>query len=194
MIDISHVTDSTFYQVIEISKAPLIASHSSCRAFTPGWERNMSDNMIKKLAEKGGVIQINFGSSFISDAYRKNFSPLWEYLEKTKMSEEEQMTYIKRFTAEHPMDRADITEVVAHIDHVVNLVGVNHVGIGSDFDGVGDSLPYGLKDVSAYPNLIYQLLKKGYTVEDVEKICSGNILRVWSQVEKIAEKLQTTNS
>ena len=194
MIDISHVSDSTFYQVIELSKSPLIASHSSCRAFTPGWERNMSDDMIIKLAEKGGVIQINFGSSFINDAYRKNFTPLWDHLEKTKMSEEEQITYVKQFTADHPMDRADITEVVAHIDHVVHLVGINYVGIGSDFDGVGDSLPYGLKDVSAYPNLIYRLLKKGYTKEDVEKVCSGNILRVWSQVEKIAEKLQSTNS
>jgi len=192
MIDISHVTDSTFYQVIAISRAPLIASHSSCRAFTPDWERNMSDDMIIKLAEKGGVIQINFGSSFINDAYRRNFTPLWEDLEKTKMREEEQIEYIKQFTSAHPMDRADITEVVAHIVHVVNLVGIDHVGIGSDFDGVGDSLPYGLNDVSAYPNLIYHLLKKGYTEEDVEKVCSGNILRVWSQVEKTAEQLHTT--
>ncbi len=190
MVDISHVTDSTFYQVIEISKAPVIASHSSCRVFTPGWERNMSDDMIKRLAENGGVIQINFGSSFVNDAYRKNFDPLWKYFETTKMSNKEQMEYAKKYQSEHPIDYADITDVVAHLDHVVNLVGIDHVGIGSDFDGLGDSLPHGLKDVSAYPNLIYELLKKGYSEEDIEKVCSGNIFRVWSQVEKIAKILQ----
>ncbi len=190
MIDISHVTDSTFYQVIEISKAPVIASHSSCRKFTPGWERNMSDEMIKSLAENDGVIQINFGSSFVNDKYRLNLDPLWKHIEKNNMSfnDPETQAYIKKYKEEHPIDFADITEVVAHIDHVVKIAGIDHVGLGSDFDGLGDSLPTGLKDVSNFPNVIYELLKKGYSCKDIKKICSGNLLRVWERVEEVALK------
>jgi membrane dipeptidase len=188
MIDISHVTDSTFYQVMKISNAPVIASHSACRKFTPGWERNISDDMIKTMAEKGGVVQINFGSSFLNDGYRLNFDPLYKYIEENNMkySDPETHKYIKKFKEEHPYDFADISEVVDHIDHVVKIAGIDHVGLGSDFDGLGDSLPEGLKDVSGYPNLIFELLKRGYSEEDIEKICSGNLLRVWSEVEKIA--------
>ncbi len=190
MVDISHVTDSTFYQVIEISKAPVIASHSACRKFTPGWERNMSDDMIKTMAARGGVIQMNFGSSFINDAYRQNADPLWKYIEDNNMKFSDPAThaYIKKYNEEHPMDFADITEVVAHIDHVVQIAGIDHVGLGSDFDGLGDTLPTGLKDASDFPNLIYELLKKGYSQKDIQKICSGNLLRVWAQVEQIASE------
>ncbi|MCH8321137.1 MAG: membrane dipeptidase, partial [Acidobacteria bacterium] len=99
--------------------------------------------------------------------------------------------YIERYHQENPIQYADVSDVVDHIDHVFELIGVDYVGLGSDFDGVGDSLPYGLKDVSGYPNLIYQLLKRGYSETDIEKICSGNLLRVWSEVERIAQQLQT---
>ena len=195
MIDVSHISDNAFNQVMEHTKAPVIASHSSCRFFTPGWERNMDDAMIKRLAQNGGVLQINFGSSFISDAYRKTEEKLWRYFQEHKLNpnSEEGKTFVQKFKAENKLDYADISEVVAHIDHVVKLVGVDHVGFGSDFDGVGDSLPKGLKSVADFPNLIAALLQKGYSESDIEKICGGNTLRVWSQVEEVAQKMQTNN-
>ncbi len=197
MIDVSHVSDSTFYQVIRLSKAPVIASHSSCRFFTPGWERNMSDEMIMRLAKNGGVIQINFGSMFLKSEFQEKGEQAREaiskYFEEHNLdpSGPAALTYAKQYREEHHAGYADVKDVVEHIDHVVQLVGVDYVGLGSDFDGVGDSLPTGLKDVSYYPNLIYELLKKGYSEEDVRKICGENLLRVWSQVEKTAKELQT---
>jgi membrane dipeptidase len=196
MVDVSHISDSAFYQVIEISKAPVIASHSSCRHFTPGFERNMSDDMIKKLAENGGVIQINFGSTFLKkEIYEKdvkNQKELLELREKSKMNPNDTLTRksLENFRKEKHPGYADVKDAAVHIDHVVKLVGIDHVGLGSDFDGLGDSLPVGLKDVSQYPNLIYELLKNGYSEEDIEKICSGNILRVWFEVERIASESQ----
>ena len=199
MVDVSHVSDEAFWQVIELSAVPVIASHSSARHFTPGFERNMDDEMIKALAAKGGVIMINFGSGFLTqeaheygfarwtarDAYeeehpelspealREEFYPIWE--------------------AEHgPMRYASLDDVLDHYDHVINLVGVDHVGIGSDYDGVGDSLPTGLKDVSAYPNLIEGLLRRGYSEADIRKILGENLLRVWSAVENYAATTSTS--
>ncbi len=196
MVDVSHISDSAFYQVMRASKAPAIASHSSCRYFTPGFERNMSDEMIKLLASKGGVIQINFGSSFIDDGYRKASSAMSklinQQLKEMGISPDDSAgeAYEAKYREEHPLKHADVSMVAAHIDHAAKLVGVDYVGLGSDFDGVGDSLPTGLKDVSYYPNLIYELLKLGYRDDDIEKICSGNLLRVWSQVEQTAKQLQ----
>jgi membrane dipeptidase len=196
MIDISHVSDSTFYQVIRLTKAPVIASHSSCRHFTPGWERNMDDEMIKALATKGGVININFGSSFLTDSVRLAEDKMWKYIQDNKISPNTDAgkAALKKFRFENNIGYADISDVVAHIDHVVKLVGIDHVGFGSDFDGVGDSLPTGLKSVADYPNIIYALLKKGYSDEDIQKICSGNLLRVWSEAEKVAQKLRESSS
>ena len=195
MIDISHVSDSTFYQVIRLTQAPVIASHSSCRHFTPGWERNMDDEMIKILAKNGGVIGINFGSSFLSDSIRVAEDKMWKYIQDNKINPNSDAgkAALQKFRMKHKIGYADIADVIAHIDHVVKLVGVNHVGFGSDFDGVGDTLPTGLKSVADYPNIIYELLKKGYSDADIQKICSGNFLRVWSEVEKAAQKLQASN-
>lgn len=192
MIDISHVSDSTFFQVMDLTEAPCIASHSSVRAFTPGFERNMNDEMIKRLAENDGVIQINFGSSFLDGALRARNDSLRNVL--SAQLREAGLTFqdssaapiIEAFREQHPTLYSDVETVADHIDHVVKLVGVEHVGFGSDFDGVGDSLPTGLKDVSMYPNLLFTLLKRGYTVEDLEKICSGNVLRVWNKVAAVA--------
>lgn len=194
MIDISHVSDDTFYQVMELSAAPAIASHSSCRHFTPGWERNMSDEMIEALAQNGGVIQINFGSAFLTQqAFQQStayYQALGAYAEEHGLAEGDPA--LDEFTAQWWGEReklyADVRDVVAHIDHVVDLVGVDHVGLGSDFDGVGDSLPTGLKDVSQYPNLIAELLEAGYSEEDIEKILGGNLLRVWEEVEQVAAR------
>ncbi len=197
MIDVSHISDQAFFQVMPLTRAPVIASHSSCRFFTPGWERNMSDEMLLQLKTNHGVIQINFGSSFVSDEYRKESKARQERIDQhlksanLKAAEQTAQQYVEEYGRDHPLARADISDVVNHIDHVVRLIGVNHIGIGSDFDGVGDSLPHGLRDVSDYPNLIYELLRKGYSDQDIEKICSGNLLRVWSEVERVAQELQT---
>ena len=199
MVDVSHVSDSAFYDVMAVSQAPAIASHSSARHFTPGFERNMSDDMIRLLVENGGVIHINFGSSFVTEESNKaGFSAYVEigkYLEENNMEpgSEEAEAYIEQYRRDHPEPFADVTDVVDHIDHVVSLTSVDHVGIGSDYDGVGDSLPTGLKDVSAYPNLIFHLLKRGYSDDDIMKILGGNLLRVWSEVESAASRLQEMN-
>lgn len=195
MVDISHVSDNAFYDVMKITKAPAIASHSSCRAFTPGFERNMNDDMIKTLAANGGVIQINFGSSFLTESSRekssKNRENIRAYAKKhgLEQGDEELSKYAAEVSRKNPI-YADVTDVVDHIDHVVNIAGIDHVAFGSDFDGVGDSLPYGLKDASDYPNLIYHLLRRGYSEEDIEKICYRNIWRVWNETEQVAKELQ----
>jgi membrane dipeptidase len=195
MVDISHVSDSAFYQVMRITKAPAIASHSSCRAFTPGFERNMNDDMIKKLGENGGVILINFGSTFLdSVSVRKqmeNERHIERWLAENLLNEKDSLAlvYINDYNAAHPM-YSDVSVVADHIDHVVSLAGIDHVGLGSDFDGVGDSLPNGLKDVSMYPNLIFELLKRDYSEEDIAKICSGNFFRVWREVENVASSIR----
>jgi membrane dipeptidase len=196
MVDVSHISDDAFYDVMKESKAPVIASHSSCRYFTPGWERNMSDGMIRLLASNGGVIMINFGSSFIRNDYRLKDSvaraEIQRYIDTQHWSDEHVLAkaYEKKYREEHPIAHATIAEVARHIDHVVKLVGSDHVGLGSDFDGVGDSLPVGLQDVSQYPNVIYELLKLGYSKKDIEKICGLNLLRVWTKVEKTAKEMQ----
>ncbi|WP_421873549.1 dipeptidase [Marinoscillum sp.] len=195
MVDISHVTDSAFYDAIRLSEAPVIASHSSCRHFTPGFQRNMSDQMIKDLAADGGVIHINFGSTFLSKASRDKFdlmdSVMTNYRAETGLSRRDSayQAYAEKFAADNNVF-ADVPIVADHIDRVVELAGIDYVGFGSDFDGVGNSLPVGLKDVSMYPNVIAELLKRGYTEEDIEKICYKNTFRVWNEVIATAEKLQ----
>jgi membrane dipeptidase len=192
MIDISHVSDSAFWQVMALTKAPCIASHSSCRKYTPGFERNMNDEMIKEMGKNGGVIQINFGSTFLDGAIRKDRDEkrqaLRELLEKEGLtnSDDAAKPIIEQFGKDNPTLFADVKTVANHIDHVVSLIGVEHVGFGSDYDGVGDSLPTGLKDVSQYPNLIAELLRRGYTKTDIEKMCYKNVWRVWNEVATVA--------
>jgi membrane dipeptidase len=192
MIDISHVTDEAFFQVMELSKVPVIASHSSPRHFTPGWERNMSDEMIKALAKNGGVIQINFGSSFLRQQAREWYDTMDEkrtaYLEANGLDEhdDEAEQFGKDYRIEHPFPFATLDDLIANFEHVIELVGAEHVGIGSDFDGVGDSLPIGMKDVSYYPALIEELLKREYPVDTIRAIMGGNLLRVWREVEAYA--------
>ncbi len=195
IVDVSHVSDETFYQIMDISKAPVVATHSACRFFTPGCERNMDDDMIKLLAKKGGVIQINFGSMFVNAKVYGEFverrKRIKEYVDAHNLKGEARQKYGDEYVKSHPLSEADVGDVVANIDHVVKLVGIDYVGLGSDFDGVGDSLPRGLKDVSCYPNLIDELLQKGYTENDIRKICAENFLRVWSKVERKALELKS---
>ena len=199
MVDISHVSDSAFYQVMELTKAPCIASHSSARKFTPDFERNMNDDMIKKLAANGGVIQINFGSTFLDGAIaeqrnglRKKMMALLKENGLTRKDKGGKLL-IEQFQKDNPGLFSDVEKVADHIDHVVALTSTDHVGFGSDYDGVGDSLPTGLKDVSQFPNLIYVLLKRGYSETDIAKICYKNVFRVWSQVEQVASEMQKNN-
>lgn len=162
MVDISHVADKTFYDALDASQAPIIASHSSCRAVTNA-PRNMTDDMISKLAAKGGVIQININCGFVSQK-----------------------------SADAPKDapiRATLADVVAHIDHARQIGGIDAVGIGTDFDGI-TCTPEGLDDVSKFPNLTRALLEKGYSPADIKKIYGENTLRVMRQVEKTAHDLQ----
>ena len=197
MVDVSHVSDDTFYQVMELSEAPAIASHSSCRKFTPGWERNMSDDMIRLLAQKGGVIQINFGSAFLTAEAQNQSTARWtavaKFAKDNGLAEGDARleAFSEEYQTEHPTVYADVADVVAHIDHVVDIAGIDHVGLGSDFDGVGDSLPTGLKDASEIPNLVRALLEKGYSEDDVRKILSGNVMRVWKEVDEVAARLQS---
>ena len=156
MIDISHVSDAAFYEVLKLTKTPVIASHSSLRHFVPGFERNISDDMLRGLAKNGGVIQICFGSEFIA--------------EKKK----------------YPNLVVTVKDVADHIDRVKKLVGIDHVGIGSDYDG-WRNFPVGLEDTSTYPNLIRELLNRDYTKEEIEKVFGGNLLRVWREVKKFSK-------
>jgi membrane dipeptidase len=195
MIDISHVSDDAFWDVIKITEVPVIASHSSARHFTPGFERNMSDDMIIALAANDGVIHINFGSGFIAaeaQKYSKSRSEASKLfaLENPELSETEVYEkFPSIYGATHgEFPYSSIDNVLDHFDHVVALTSINHVGIGSDYDGVGDSLPIGLKDVSSYPALIQGLLDRGYSEDDIQKILSGNTLRVWQAAINFAAK------
>jgi len=197
MVDISHVSDSTFYQVLRLSKVPVICSHSSLRHFTPGWERNVNDDMLQHLAKNGGVIQINFGSAFLSkeaneyDLTRRDYRT--KFMKENNISDSDDPRVEKemeKFRDGAPYPYATSDDVADHIDRVVQLVGIDHVGIGSDFDGVGDSLPTDLKSVADYPTLVYKLLKRGYSDADIKKVLGENVLAVWQKVTDYANAQQ----
>jgi membrane dipeptidase len=200
MVDVSHISDRAFDQAIELSKAPVIASHSSARHFTPGWQRNLDDERIVKLGKQGGVILINFGSSFISQRAREYFDGRRQAIKALSAAripppdEEERDALEDGYAVQYPPDFATVEQVADHIFHVIELAGIDHVGLGSDFDGVGDSLPVGLKDVSAYPNLIRVLLERGMSEADLEKVLSGNFMRVWRAVEAHARSGSATRN
>lgn len=192
-VDVAHLSDDAVKQAVELSSAPVIASHSSCRHFTPGFERNLSDDLIRLIAAKGGVVMVNFGSSFLDDEARKSWDRAREKLnaalEKEGITRDHPTApaFIEKFYAVNKGSWADVTKVADHIDHIVKLVGVEHVGLGSDFDGVGDSLPTGLKDVSQYPNLFRVLLERGHSEADIAKIAGRNALLAWEEVERVAK-------
>lgn len=185
MIDVSHVSDEAFWQVVELSRVPVIASHSSARHFTPGFERNMSDDMIRALAENGGTVQINFGSTFLTNKANawwnefKEHRDAWLAAQGFEGDAAAAEAFEAGYRAAHPFPYAGLGDVLDHIDHVVKIVGIDHVGIGSDFDGVGDSLPAGLKSVADFPNLVQGLMDRGYSRRDIEQILGGNLMRVW---------------
>jgi membrane dipeptidase len=198
MVDISHVADKTFYDALAISEAPMIASHSSCRAICDA-PRNMTDQMIKDLAAKGGVIQINYHVGFLSQEFQTAQKAHPEYgrqiqdeakkrcagKEACELVETEKV--VREFVADGKLPRVDWTKIIEHIDHAVKLVGADHVGLGSDFDGA--VMPYGMDDVSQLPRITDALLKNGYSESAVQKILGGNTLRVMEQVEATAKRM-----
>ncbi len=197
LVDISHVSDDTFWQVIELSKAPVIASHSSLRHFVPGFERNMDDEMVRRVGKQGGVVMINFGSGFLIQAANDHYGARDEASEEfakqlgVAVDSEQTQPLLEKWDSEHPFPLATVSDVADHIDRAVKLAGVDHVGLGSDFDGVGPTLPIGLKDVSQYPNLIAELLRRGYRESDVKKICGENALRALKEAERVASELSS---
>ena len=195
MIDVSHITDEAFFDVMEATAAPVVATHSSCRHFTPGFERNMSDELIRQLGENEGVIMINFGSTFLDSASSNSADRVRSEIDSliAEKGLEEGSVEAQEFSSKYFQENfrfSTVEKVADHIDHVVELTGVEHVGLGSDYDGVGPTLPVGLKDVSEYPNLFAELLKRGYTEEEIGMIASGNIFRVWNRVNEVAQNMQ----
>jgi len=188
MIDISHSTDSTVFQSLRYSEAPIIASHSSCRHFTPGLERNLSDTLIKAIANKNGVIMVNLCSMFLDSTCMENCSYLlnWYQSNGIDMDSEEGIDFALKYAETHQI-KSNSEQVVDHIEHIIKLAGIDYVGLGSDYDGMGLSQPADLQDVSTYPALVFELLKRDYKEDDIKKILSGNFLRVWAEVIKIAD-------
>lgn len=171
MVDVSHVADETFQDVIETTQAPVIASHSSCRALT-NVPRNLTDDMLKALAKNRGVVMINFYNGFINTEYAKPGTP----------------------APEKPANAATMEMLIQHFEHAIKVAGIDHVGIGSDFDGVDGMLPGGMEDVSKLPTITYELLKRGYSDADVKKVLGENLLRVMAEVEEAARKAQASGA
>ncbi len=193
IVDVSHISDEAFRDVMETTEAPVLASHSSARHFTPGWERNMGDAMIQRLAGNGGVIMVVFGSTFLRTEYDATGDAARAAIQEEMQAagyQEGSEAYARRFEEQRKAQPiGSVEDIVAHINHIVALTSIDHVGLGSDFDGVF-ALPDGMQDVSMYPNLIYHLLKEGYSDEDIRKILGENALRVWSDVEQVARVMQ----
>jgi membrane dipeptidase len=198
MVDISHTADKTFYDALEVSTAPIIASHSSCRAIS-NHTRNMTDDMIRALAAKGGTMQINFDCGYLSQRYLDASKPVMAEL-RPKLQEARKIEDpVARAAAIDKIEEestaklppATLADVVAQIDHAVKVGGIDHVGIGTDFDGVG-CVPAELGSYDKFPALTRALLEKGYSATDIKKIYGGNILRVMRAVEQRARDLKST--
>ena len=192
MIDISHSTDSTVYQALRNSKAPVVATHSTCRNLAPGLERNLPDTLIEAIADKKGVVMVNFGSYFLEPECMKNWIYLfykWPDSTGIDLFSKEGLAFMNEYGKTHKL-HSDASHVADHIDHIVQLAGIDFVGIGSDFDGIDYAQPTDLPDVSSYPVLVFELLRRGYTEKDIKKILSENFLRVWNDVLKAADDMK----
>ncbi|HVO58890.1 MAG TPA: dipeptidase [Dongiaceae bacterium] len=202
IVDISHVSDKTFYDVLAVSKAPVFASHSSCRALCDA-PRNMTDQMMKDLAARGGIVQINYHVGFLSQEFRnaeKKDPKINEAIaaevkrrcgedanEGCMLIEGDKVT--REAVGKGLLPRVDYAKIIEHIDHAVRVAGVDHVGLGSDFDGA--NMPYGMEDVAMLPKITEALLRKGYSEGDVRKILGENTLRLMSDVERASRQLQS---
>ncbi len=200
MVDISHVSDKTFYDALAATKSPVIASHSSCRALCDV-PRNMTDDMIRALSKNGGVIDINFYSGFLSqpysDAYKKVANRLDAELAAARAryaSQGKPLPHVEEAKVQQSvlkdLPAPSYTVIADHIDHAVKIGGVDHVGLGSDFDGI-DSAPKGMEDVSKIPDLVRELARRGYSEQDLKKILGGNLLRVMREVERTSREMRS---
>jgi membrane dipeptidase len=200
MVDISHVADKTFWDAIATTKAPVIASHSSARALVDA-PRNMTDDMLKAVAKNGGVVQVNFFNGFIDENFRKaneaqrhdQEAARQKYLEQRK-SEGKQVSYIELDRIEREwiakIPRPPLRSLIDHIDHIAKVAGVDHVGLGSDFDGVSGATPQGIDSAADLPKITEALLDRGYSAEDIHKILGGNLMRVFREVEHVSHEMQ----
>jgi membrane dipeptidase len=204
MVDISHVADKTFWDAIATTKAPVIASHSSARALTNA-PRNMTDDMLRAVAKNGGVVDVNFFSGFLDQNYwnalqaqkTEQAAATRVYLDKLK-AEGKQTMYVDddRITREWmaKIPRPPFTVLIDHIDHIAKVAGIDHVGLGSDFDGVSGATPAGMDSAADLPKITQALLDRGYNAEDIHKILGGNVLRVFKEVERVSRELQAAPS
>ncbi len=194
MIDVSHLSDAAVAQSVELSRAPVVATHSALRHFTPGFERNLSDELAKAIAAKGGVIHIPFGNAFVDPASAAKtqayFVAYNQYLKQHAAGKTTQTVaeFDTAWDIANPPLPVKMEAVLDQIDYGVKLIGIDHIGIGSDFDGVGGALPEGLKTAADYPNLIAGLQARGYSDSDLRKILGENLLRVWAKVEANASQ------
>jgi membrane dipeptidase len=201
MVDISHVSDKTFYDTLAATHAPVIASHSSCRALCDV-PRNMTDDMMSALAKNGGVMDINFYPGFLSPDYAAAYKKVApriqadesaaekQYGNDRKRLAEESRNIWARYASQFPAP--SYTTIADHIDHAVKVAGIDHVGLGSDFDGI-ESAPKGMEDVSKLPDLVRELARRGYSEQDLKKILGGNVLRVMRQVERVGREMRSPN-
>jgi len=201
MVDVSHVSDKTMSDALEVSRAPIIASHSSARALS-NVPRNIPDDLLKKIGEKGGVIQVNFYSVFVdeatvgpqSDARNARLKAEQDAIdEKYKDDPERRSEESDKLEAANPLPPLPLSKLIDHIDHIAKVAGIDHVGIGADFDGAND-MPDGARDVSMLPNITYELLKRGYSEADIRKILGENLLRVFSEVERVSVSMSKSIS
>ena len=200
MVDISHVSDKTFYDAVAASRAPVIASHSSCRALA-GNPRNMTDDMLRALAKNDGVVHINFYNSFLSDDFAKRSGALKDLsasenqLRKDLAGDPARLgAELRKSNAERisRLGRVPLSVLLDHFEHAVKVAGIDHVGLGSDFDGAEDQFPEGMEDISKIPNLVRGLMERGFSDADIEKILGGNTLRVMRDVERVSADLRKT--
>jgi len=201
LVDISHVADKTFWDAIAVSKAPVIASHSSARALT-NHPRNMTDDMLCAVAKNGGVVQVNFYNAFVDENYRKaaeaqtkdRDAAVKAYTDKLR-AEGKTPTYLdsdrleREWAAKIP--RPPLSSLIDHIDHIAKVAGVDHVGLGSDFDGVSGATPEGIDSAADLPKITQALLDRGYSGDNIRKILGGNILRVLGEAERMSREMQT---
>ncbi|MGA8298512.1 MAG: dipeptidase [Terriglobales bacterium] len=201
LVDISHVSDKTFWDTIAVTKAPVIASHSSARALT-NHARNMTDDMLRAVAKNGGVVDVNFYSAFVDENYRKaseaqvgaRAAAEKEYTDKLK-AEGKTPTYLdldridREWAARIP--RPPLSSLIDHIDHIAKVAGVDHVGLGSDFDGVSGATPQGIDSAADLPKITQGLLDRGYSANDIRKILGGNVLRVFAECERVSREMQS---